>query len=166
MNFYFDGRSRSSGPRCLHAWLLHLQKIRSEALGARSYCASMLWRMALAGSLRRHGNGGRLERNSGRISRIVFSFSEVQPRPSAAPRDGFVLLYSGQRCSRVAVGMGNTFGPGETGRRCFHLAQLLASQETTKRFLGACDACHNNISGRNRPAAPGSLSFAPGLVLT
>ena len=22
----------------------------------------------------------------------------------------------------VAVGMGNTFGPGETGRRCFHLA--------------------------------------------
>jgi len=32
-----------------------------------------------------------------------------------------VLLYTGQRCSRVAVGMGNTFGPGETGRRCFHL---------------------------------------------
>ena len=26
----------------------------------------------------------------------------------------------------------------------------MASQETTKRFLGACDACHNNISGRNR----------------
>jgi hypothetical protein len=31
--------------------------------------------------------------------------------------------------------------------------QLLASQETTKRFWGACDACHNNISGKKQAVA-------------
>ncbi len=50
----------------------------------------------------------------------------MKPGSTVRAGEGCCTEQLQQGCGRlggaVAVGMGNTFGPGETGRRCFHLA--------------------------------------------
>ena len=79
----------------------------------------------------------------------------------------FVLLYTASllavmhpSCGRlgcaVAVGIGNTLGSGETGRKCMFISPGVATRGLAADLTGVCATamqCHNKISKKKQDVA-------------